>query len=154
MRFQVPQYIDIQDKIVGPLTLKQFGIYFCTALVLIPVYLLSDLSLFLTIALPLGGLAAGFAHFKPLGKPLEVFLLNAFEFYTGGQLWTWRREVRKQTLVVSDRELEEVSSKLGRSDVISEISSLESASRSIETEGKIVNEDAEDPIAPDDTIKN
>ena len=25
MQFRVPQFIDIEDKVVGPLTLKQFG---------------------------------------------------------------------------------------------------------------------------------
>lgn len=148
MRFQVPQYVDIQDKIVGPLTLKQFGIYFSGVLLLIPVYLFSDLSLFITIALPIGAAAAAFAHFKPQGKPLEIFILNAFQFYTGGQFWLWRREPNRKLLVIKDRELQEIANLYEHSNAVPTdlTSSLEKASASIETEGNVVAEDADDPL--------
>lgn len=91
MRFQVPQFVDIKDKIIGPLTLRQFLIYFGAVIVLIPIYLVTDISLFLTIALPILGLAALFAHFRLNGKTLFGVMMSAISFFTRGRLYLWQR---------------------------------------------------------------
>lgn len=102
MRYQVPQFIDVEDKIIGPFTLKQFLIYLGAVLGLIPVYLLSDLSLFITVAIPILGIAVMFAHLKINGKTLFATLLNAAGFYSGGQLSIWRREGQTKPLKIVD----------------------------------------------------
>lgn len=132
LRYQVPQFIDLEDKIVGPLTLKQFLLYFSTVLLLIPVYLYSDLSLFITIALPVLGVAAAFAHFKPGGKSLFSVVMNFFGFVTGGQIWTWRRTAHPKPLLVRGIELE--------------APGLQHKVQTIETAGNISQTDLEDPL--------
>ena len=91
MRFQVPQFIETETKIVGPFTLKQFLIYVAAVLCLIPVYISSDLSLFITIALPVLGLAAAFAHIKIGSKSLAQTVANAASHTLHGQFYMWRR---------------------------------------------------------------
>lgn len=142
MRFQVPQFIDIEDKIIGPLTLKQFLTYFSAVLVLIPVYLFSDLSLFLTLALPVFAVAAAFAHFRPGGKSLFVFLGNAVGFLGSSRLWTWRRTKQLKPLPVSGIEF------IRARDEAAEfaVPSLAAKIGTIETEGNVSTEDVEDPL--------
>ncbi len=142
MRYQVPQFVDIEDKIVGPLTLKQFLIYFCTVLLLIPVYLFSDLSLFFTLALPVLGVAAAFAHFKPGGKSLFVFIGNMLRFTAETKIWTWRRTSTLKPLPVAGMEFEMA----GPLPAEMSMPSLQAKAQQIETEGNVSQTDLEDPM--------
>jgi hypothetical protein len=136
MRYQVPQFVDIEDKIIGPLTLKQFLIYIVAVMVLTPVYLLSDLSLFITFALPVMGVAVAFAHIKINGKSLAVFLANAFQYYTHPQLYRWHRSSKPKPLTIRDSEWEELveAQTLFRQ----ELTSLTAMAQALETHGNIV----------------
>lgn len=147
MRYQVPQFVDIEDKIIGPLTLKQFLIYFSTALLLIPVYLFTDLSLFITLALPMLGVAAAFAHLKPGGKSLFEFLMNAVGFASKGRVWLWRRESRLRLLPVRGVELPEAQFEdepIGPG--------LQEKVRAMETAGNVSREDVADPLVAESTV--
>jgi hypothetical protein len=128
MRFQVPQFVDIKDKIIGPLTLRQFMIYVFAVMLLIPVYLRSDLSLFLTIAIPTMGLAALFAHFRWHGKSLAQLVSHAVAFMMRGQLFIWRRTGTEKPLKVY----------LEGSVYRGDSSALVAKARMLETEGSIV----------------
>ena len=142
MRYQVPQFVDIEDKIIGPLTLKQFLIYVVTIMILVPVYLASDMSLFITITIPVLGVAALFAHFKLHGRSLFTILGHAGAYLMRGQLFLWRRAGDGKSLRVEGDDLEEYMS-LGTDGM----ASLSDRARALETVGNIVNEDVEDPIA-------
>lgn len=102
MRYQVPQFVDIEDKIIGPFTLKQFLMYVAATMVLVPVYLASDLSLFITIALPVFGIAAAFAHVKIANRSLATTVYNFFTYVAGGQMWIWRRTAKPKKLLIKD----------------------------------------------------
>ena len=54
MRFEVPQFIEIEDKIIGPLTWKQF-IYLAGGVgaLLILYYLIDSFTIFVMFGLPL-----------------------------------------------------------------------------------------------------
>lgn len=144
MRFQVPQFTDIQDRIIGPLTLKQFMLYLAAVLVNIPIYLLSDMSLFLTLALPIMGIAALFAHFRLHGKTLEEVVMNAIRFYTQGQMFIWRRGDDEKLITIKDAVWREEVTPLVHGRVTT---SLTNMAQALETQGKIVNQDAQDVLA-------
>jgi len=146
MRYQVPQFVDIEDKIIGPFTLKQFLLYLSAALLLIPVYIFSDLALFITVAVPVGGIAAMFAHLKIHGKSLFSVIINALTYFTKGQLSLWRRVPGMKPLKVAGEEYN------GFADAeVAEILSLRERARVLETAGRVVTEDAEDPLDPEAT---
>jgi hypothetical protein len=99
-QYQVPQFIEVEDKIFGPLTLKQF-IYLAGAggLALLCFTLLP-----LMLALPLagiaGGIGAGFAFYKVNGRPLIVAAEHAFSYLLGNKLYLWKqREVAREAPV-------------------------------------------------------
>jgi hypothetical protein len=95
MRFQVPQFIEIEDKVVGPLTIKQFvylaggaGMAFVSYRFL-PIFL----SIFFV---PLFvGLAGLLAFYKVNNKPFIDMLEAGFSFYTGEKLYIWKKKEKK-----------------------------------------------------------
>jgi hypothetical protein len=93
MRFQVPQFIDVEDKIFGPLTLKQFiylvgggGLSFVVYVFLKSV-ILSSIPILVIMAT-----SAAFAFFKINNKPFVNVVESAFKYYIGNKLYIWRKE--------------------------------------------------------------
>lgn len=149
MRFQVPQFVDIEDKIIGPFTLKQFMIYVVAVMLLIPVYTVADLSLFLTIAIPIIGIAAAFAHVKIYGRSLFAVIGNALNFTNRGQLFIWKRAGSVKLIPVKGDEINRAS----QTQEEAAISLLQQA-RLLDTAGKVVTEDVDDPITGEPVAKN
>lgn len=95
MQFQVPQFIEVEDKIFGPLTFKQFvfiagGAGTC--------YLLwRALPLFVAapLILGVGGLAASLAFVQYNGQPFLKALENAFFFMIRSKLYLWSNTQKK-----------------------------------------------------------
>ena len=94
MEYQVPQFIDVEDKIFGPLTLKQF-IYLAGGGGLVAICLLV-LPLFVGIllALPIAGLALALAFYKLNGKPFIDILEAGVLYVLGGRTYLWKKEKR------------------------------------------------------------
>jgi len=93
MEYQVPQFIEVEDKIIGPLTLKQF-IYLAGAgglAVVFFVYLPIIIAILLSI--PIVGLGAALAFYRMNGKPFIEVLEAGFVYYTGAKLFLWRKKV-------------------------------------------------------------
>lgn len=95
MDYQVPQFIEVEDKIFGPLTLKQFiylagGAGICTIIILyVP------LVFAIILALPIAGLALALAFYKVNGKPFIDLLEAGFNYFIGHRLYLWKREPKK-----------------------------------------------------------
>lgn len=98
MRFQVPQYIDIEDKIFGPFTFKQFIYLGGGAGISFVIYFLLD-SFFLSIIfiLPVMMFAGLLAFYQYNNKPF-VYLLESFFYYLiGDKLFIWKKSNEKKT---------------------------------------------------------
>lgn len=100
MEYQVPQFIEVEDKIFGPFTLKQFiyvagGVGLCVILVL---YL--PLIIGIVLALPVAALTAALAFYKINNKPFVEIMEAAFNFYIADRLYLWKKEKNKPTDVV------------------------------------------------------
>lgn len=94
MEYQVPQFIEVEDKLIGPLTLRQF-IYVAGAIgicVILFVYL--PLMLAILFALPIGGLGAALAFYKINSKPFVEVLEDGFNYYTHSKLFLWKHETK------------------------------------------------------------
>ncbi len=92
MRFEVPQFIGIEDKIFGPLTIKQF-VYLagCAALAYIS-YRYLPFIVGIIVALPIIGLGLALAFYKVNNKPFIFVLEAAFKYVLGSRLYVWRKE--------------------------------------------------------------
>ncbi|MBU6491076.1 PrgI family protein [Patescibacteria group bacterium] len=90
MEYQVPQFIDVEDKIVGPLTLKQF-IYLAGGGGLCVILFVSLPTLLaLLFSAPIAGLAFALAFYKVNGKPFIEVLEAGFNYYSGGKFFLWK----------------------------------------------------------------
>ena len=95
MQFQVPQFIEVEDKIFGPLTFKQFVYCAGGAGGAYLVYRVLPLFIAGPLILGVGGLAAALAFMEWNGRPFIVALENAFYYLTRSKLYLWNNE-RKQ----------------------------------------------------------
>ncbi len=96
MEYHVPQFIEVEDKIIGPLTLRQF-IYIAGAGGLCVVFFayLPIVFAFL-FAAPVVAFAAALSFYKVNGKAFIEILEAGFNYYTGAKLFLWRRREIKE----------------------------------------------------------
>ena len=103
MKFQVPQFIEIEDKIFGPLTLKQF-IYLAGGAGLS--YIIYA-TLYIYLALPIIAVVVTFslalAFYKINNKPFILILESAVKYALGNKLYIWKKVDRK---VISEKNKE------------------------------------------------
>lgn len=99
MRFEVPQFIEVEDKIVGPFTWKQF-VYLAGGVgFLVILYLLLPFLLFIVIGIPIAALAGFLAFYRINNRPFSAFLESFIHFMTKSRLYLWKKE-EVQTIVV------------------------------------------------------
>lgn len=75
-QFVVPQFIDREDKILGPITVRQFLILLITVIVLTIMYRILDFSGFIVSIFLVGGPMIVLAFVKVNGRPFHFFLLS------------------------------------------------------------------------------
>ncbi len=93
MEYQVPQFIEVESKIIGPLTLKQFiyiagGIGLCVILFRFLPFFIAVLA-----SIPVAGFAGALAFYKINSKPFVSTVESAFHFYTSSHLFLWHKEL-------------------------------------------------------------
>lgn len=96
MQFQVPQFIEMEDKIFGPLTFKQF-VYIAGGAGLS--YLLWRILPFY-LAVPLiiaaGGFGAALAFMQYNGRPFILAMEHGFYYLMRSKLYLWNNERREK----------------------------------------------------------
>lgn len=92
-QFTVPQFIDVEDKIIGPLTVRQFVIILVAMIISGISYKLFDFSLFVTVTVVMIILAALFSFVKINGRPFHLFMLNAFQTLRRPGLRIWNNRL-------------------------------------------------------------
>ncbi len=87
----VPQFIEAEDKIVGPVTVRQFVIMFVGAMLLFIEFKASDLSLFILLAIITFSTTLTIAFVKVNGQPFHFFLLHLFQTIKRPSIRVWRK---------------------------------------------------------------
>lgn len=87
----VPQFIDTEDKIVGPLTAKQLGWLAIGAAFSIVAWNTLDMSSFIVTTLILGVVFGALAFFRPYNQSLLKFLLSSVFFISSPRFYVWKR---------------------------------------------------------------
>jgi hypothetical protein len=99
MQFQIPQFIEVEDKIFGPLTLKQFFYLIGGAAAIFLLYVALPLFLVILLAPPVGAFAAALAFFKVNNQPFMKVVENAFRHFTKARVYTWKkREIKRKKI--------------------------------------------------------
>ena len=95
MRYQVPQFIEIEDKVIGPFTVKQFVYIVGGAGMSFIVYNYLNSYVALILIAGIIPLSLALAFYKMNNKPFIDFLESAFMFYTKRNLYIWKKRTEK-----------------------------------------------------------
>lgn len=91
--FTVPQFIDVESKIIGALTVRQF-IISLSGLILIGIcYKLLEFWTFVVFALLIFAVFGAFAFIKINGRPFHFFVLNFVQTSSKPKLRVWNHKI-------------------------------------------------------------
>jgi len=97
-QFTVPQFIDVEDKILGPITIRQFLILLVGCIVIFISYRYGDLGTFVLVLAVVGILSLLFAFVKVNGQTFHYFLLNILQTTRKPSLRTWHKSYLNKEL--------------------------------------------------------
>lgn len=95
MQYQVPQFIEVEDKIFGPLTFKQFLYVAGGGAIGFLMYALLPTFLALIIGTPIVVFFLGAAFYKVNGQPFIFFVENFFKYTLSSKLYIWKKAEKK-----------------------------------------------------------
>lgn len=91
MQFQVPQFTDIEDKVIGPFTLKQFLYIAAAGGLLFILFKILKFFVFLIIAIPIGALTISLAFVRVHDQPFISVVKNFFGFLRKPDFYIWKK---------------------------------------------------------------
>ena len=97
-QFVVPQFIDIESKIIGPITVRQFIIMLVAGLFIFIAFKLSDFTLFVFEAVLITVIFGVVAFVRINGQPFHYYIVNLVQYLKKAKLRVWLKKT-------SDKEL-------------------------------------------------
>ncbi len=97
-QFVVPQFIDVEDKIFGPITTRQFLILLVAGVFIFLAYRFLDFSYFIGVLVVVLGIAILFAFVKIGGQPFHYLVLNILQTLRKPGLRIWYKTYSKKEL--------------------------------------------------------
>ncbi len=88
-KFIVPQFIDKEDQILGPVTVRQFLISLGTVFVGFIEYRLLQFAYFIPAVIVTAAIGGVFAFVKVNGQPFHIFFLNFLQTSVRPKLRVW-----------------------------------------------------------------
>ncbi|MBX9906763.1 PrgI family protein [Patescibacteria group bacterium] len=95
MRFEVPQFIEIEDKIFGPFTWKQFIYLVGGAGSLFILYTFLPFIFVIIFGTPIAALAVALAFYRYNERPFVNTLESFVGYLMHSKLYLWRKESKK-----------------------------------------------------------
>lgn len=92
-QFIVPQFIDVENKIIGPISPRQFIIMLAAGGLIFVCYKLLTFAPFIVAAALILGIGALFAFVKINGQQFHYFMLNIIQTLKRPGLRTWKKEI-------------------------------------------------------------
>lgn len=99
MMSSVPQFIDVEDKIAGPLTWKQLGWMMAMGGIVLTLLGILGTGVGIVISIPVVLLFLALAFYKPNGFPMTAFIGQAFMFMFRPKMAVWERPTPMMTSV-------------------------------------------------------
>ncbi|MBU2028420.1 PrgI family protein [Patescibacteria group bacterium] len=99
MMHNVPQFIDTEDKIVGPFTAKQLGWFFGAGVILLILWNLLEFIPFIIAALFVAAIAGAFAFYRPNGQSFLKFIISMVFFGVRPKIYVWKRDTQSRLVL-------------------------------------------------------
>lgn len=97
MIFNVPQFIDVEDKIAGPLTWRQLLWMIGMGAVLLVLYNAMPQGVFIVVAVPIVILFCALAFYRPNNQPLILYIIHGIFFLLRPKVAVWERPTAPMT---------------------------------------------------------
>lgn len=91
-QFTVPQFIDVEPKIIGPITTRQFLIFLGAALFIFVCYKALDFTAFILASVFILAVSGTFAFLKINGRPFHFFVLSLIQTIRRPNLRIWNHK--------------------------------------------------------------
>jgi hypothetical protein len=108
MQFKVPQFLDIEDKIFGPFTFREFAYLAGGAGLCFVLYRLLGLVLGAIPILAIAGFVLALTFYKPNNKPFIYMLESGFKYFTQSKLYVWKKHMGKNAQMQPAGEKEKI----------------------------------------------
>lgn len=121
MMFNVPQFIDVEDKVAGPLTWKQLLWMIGMGVTILVLFNTLSGAFFFVVAIPTALLFIALAFYRPNGIPLPRFIFFGILFLFRPKISVWERPVprmmpqRVEKDTVTEKVIPETASQKGMS---------------------------------------
>lgn len=102
-QFLVPQFIDVESKILGPITVRQFVIMVISIGIIFIYYKTFDFSAFLFATIITLVISAAFAFLKINGTLFHFFVLNVLQTIMRPSLRIWEKESKSNKEVSKEQ---------------------------------------------------
>jgi len=106
MEFTIPQFIEKEAKIVGPLTFKQFAFFGVAVLICVFFYFVIPGTIFIILAPVLVGGAFALSFYKKEGIPLPELIIGFFAFIFKPKIYLWKKKGTPPKFLRTDEEKE------------------------------------------------
>lgn len=97
-QFQVPQFIDVEDRILGPITMRQFFIMLIPMGTGILLYFLLKFWLVIIMEIPILIGCAIFAFYRPYGMRFSKFFSAFLSYSLKPRMFIWKHEENEQSM--------------------------------------------------------
>jgi len=137
MRFTVPQFIEYETKIIGPLTFRQFIFVGIAGAICFFLYFTlgkTNFALFIMACLIIGAIAGVLAFLQIGGRPFPTIIGNFLRFNLRPKMFIWRKKEMPMTIFKKEIKKEETAEELPLK--IAEKSRLKKMKTQIETKTK------------------
>ncbi len=115
MRFTVPQFIEEEAKIIGPLVFKQVIYIGVAAVICFILYFLLPFYLFLICSIILIGGGAALAFLKIGGKSLSSVLANFLRYSLTSNIYIWKKN-EQPTINIYKKEIKPLEDEITESE--------------------------------------
>jgi hypothetical protein len=99
MEFTIPQFIEKEPKIVGPLTIKQFVFIGFAGMVAVVFYFTTPFPIFLIVSAIIVGSGFSLAFLKINGIALPLVIKNLFFFTLKPKIYLWKKSQLQEMIV-------------------------------------------------------
>ncbi|MEK9175677.1 MAG: PrgI family protein [Patescibacteria group bacterium] len=101
-QYQVPQFIDIEDKVFGPLTIKQFLYIFIGAIPVVLIYMFFKGWVLFVLGVPIAIFVGVITFYKPNGVPMPKVVRNFLSYALSNKLYLWKKKAAKGSVLPED----------------------------------------------------
>lgn len=95
MQFKVPQFIDVEDKLFGPFTFRQFVYLAGGAGLIFVIYKILPIWIGIFFILPVAGLTFLLVFYKVNEKPFIFYLQAGVDYLISSKLYIWKQRLVK-----------------------------------------------------------